>query len=68
MRRTLAWLALAAATAACGSDPQLDQYGSNPELPEQQRGLPTQPGRFDILVIAATALAMAGWVAAPFQP
>lgn len=34
----------------------------------QQRGLPTQPGRFDILVIAATALAMAGWVAAPFQP
>ena len=39
MRGTLAWLVLAAATAACGSDPQLDQYGSNPELPEQQRGL-----------------------------
>ena len=39
MRRTLAWLAVVAATAACGSDPQLDQYGSTPELPEQQRGL-----------------------------
>ena len=33
-----------------------------------QRGLPTQPGRFDILVIAVTALAMAGWTAAPLLP
>ncbi len=32
-----------------------------------QRGLPTQPGRFDIVVIGATALAMAGWLVAPFN-
>ena len=32
-----------------------------------QRGLPTQPGRFDIIAIAATALAMAGWLIAPFN-
>ena len=31
-----------------------------------QSGLPTQPGRFDIVVIAATAVAMAGWLIAPF--
>lgn len=31
--------ALAFALAACGSDPEVVQYGSNPELPEQQRGL-----------------------------
>ena len=30
-------------------------------------GLPTQPDRFDIIVIAATALAMAGWLIAPFN-
>jgi len=30
-------------------------------------GLPTQPGRFDIIVITATALAMAGWLIAPFN-
>ena len=30
-----------------------------------QLGLPTQPGRFDIVVIAATVLAMAGWLIAP---
>jgi uncharacterized protein involved in response to NO len=28
-------------------------------------GLPTQPGRFDIFVIAATALALFAWIAAP---
>lgn len=33
----------------------------------RQHGLPTQPGRFDIMVIAATALAMACWVAAPLH-
>lgn len=27
-----------------------------------QRGLPTQPGRFDMIVISATAFAMAGWL------
>ena len=32
-----------------------------------QRGLPTQPGRFDMIAIAATALAMAGWLIAPFN-
>ncbi|MCY7397581.1 MAG: NnrS family protein [Sphingomonas bacterium] len=32
-----------------------------------QNGLPTQPGRFDIIVITATALAMAGWLIAPFS-
>ena len=32
-----------------------------------QRGLPTQPGRFDMIAIAATALAMAGWLIAPFD-
>ena len=32
-----------------------------------QSGLPTQPGRFDIFVIAATALAMAGWLIAPLN-
>ena len=32
-----------------------------------QRGLPTQPGRFDIVVIAATAIAMAGWLIAPLS-
>lgn len=30
-----------------------------------QRGLPTQPGRYDLATIAATALAMAGWLVAP---
>ena len=30
-----------------------------------QSGLPTQPGRFDIIAIIATALAMAGWLIAP---
>ena len=33
-----------------------------------QRGLPTQPGRFDMIAIAATALAMTGWLIAPFNP
>jgi len=28
-------------------------------------GLPTQPGRFDIFVIGATALALLGWITAP---
>ena len=32
-----------------------------------QRGLPTQPGRFDVMVIAATAFAMAGWLIAPLN-
>ena len=32
-----------------------------------QSRLPTQPGRFDIIVITATALAMAGWLIAPFS-
>lgn len=32
-----------------------------------KRGLPTQPGRFDIIAIAATALAMTGWLIAPFN-
>ena len=32
-----------------------------------QRGLPTQPGRFDIVAIGATAVAMAGWLIAPFN-
>lgn len=32
-----------------------------------QRGLPTQTGRFDMIAIAATALAMAGWLIAPFN-
>lgn len=32
-----------------------------------QRGLPTQTGRFDMIAIAATALAMAGWLIAPFD-
>jgi uncharacterized protein involved in response to NO len=30
-----------------------------------QRGLPMQPGRFDIIVIAMTAVAMAGWMVVP---
>ena len=30
-------------------------------------GLPTQPGRYDIIVIAATALAMASWLIAPLN-
>lgn len=30
-----------------------------------RQGLPTQPGRFDLATIAATALAMAGWLVAP---
>ena len=32
-----------------------------------QSGLPMQPGRFDIGVIAATAIAMAGWLIAPLH-
>ena len=32
-----------------------------------QHGLPTQPGRFDIVVIAATVAAMAGWLIAPLH-
>ncbi len=35
---------------------------------DAQHGLPTQPGRFDMITIAATALAMAGWLIAPFNP
>ena len=31
-------------------------------------GLPTQPGRYDLATIAATALAMAGWLASPDAP
>ena len=30
-------------------------------------GLPTQPGRFDMVVIAATTVAMAGWLIAPLN-
>ena len=33
-----------------------------------QSGLPTQPERFDIIAIIATALAMAGWLIAPLEP
>ncbi len=32
-----------------------------------QSGLPTQPGRFDMIAIAATVLAMAGWLIAPLK-
>jgi uncharacterized protein involved in response to NO len=32
-----------------------------------KHGLPTQPSRFDIIVIGATALAMTGWLVAPFN-
>ena len=32
-----------------------------------QHGLPTQPGRFDIVAIATTAAAMAGWLGWPSQ-
>ncbi len=32
-----------------------------------QSGLPTQPGRFDIIAIIATALAMVGWLIAPLN-
>ena len=30
-----------------------------------QRGLPTQPGKFDLIAIGVTAVAMAGWLVAP---
>lgn len=38
MRRTIL-LAAAAALAGCGSDPDPTQFGPNPDLPAQQRGL-----------------------------
>lgn len=37
--RLLAGLGLAFALAACGGDPDPNQYGPNPDLPERQRGL-----------------------------
>lgn len=33
----------------------------------QTEGLPTQPGRFDLMVIAATVLALATWLVWPFD-
>lgn len=32
-----------------------------------KRGLPGQPGRFDVAVIALTALALVGWIVAPYH-
>ena len=34
----------------------------------EQRALPKQPGRFDIVVLAGTGVAMAGWLVAPSSP
>ncbi|MCC6919334.1 MAG: NnrS family protein [Alphaproteobacteria bacterium] len=34
----------------------------------RQQGLPTQPGRFDMATLAATAVAMVSWVALPDSP
>ena len=39
MRSSLLIGALAIALSACGNDPEPMQYGSNPDLPEPQRGL-----------------------------
>jgi len=39
MARFLPLLTLGVSVAACTADPSPDQYGSNPELPEIQRGL-----------------------------
>jgi len=39
MRRTFLALTGAALVAGCGGSPEANQYGPNPDLPEQQRGL-----------------------------
>jgi hypothetical protein len=41
----LAATAFAALLAACGDDANVAQYGSNPPLPEQERGLVPTMGR-----------------------
>jgi glucose/arabinose dehydrogenase len=39
IRHPIAVALLAATLSACGSEPQVDQYGSAPQLPDQQSGL-----------------------------
>lgn len=51
MKANLLWIASTALLTACGSDPEIVQYGPTPDLPDPQRGL----------VPSMTIASPAGW-------